>query len=196
MTFFRKLYLKVVNLSKHQHAPYYLAGVSFVESSFFPIPPDVMLIPMIIAKPLKAWQYAVITTIGSIVGGLLGYVIGYYFFELLGEPFIALLGYQSAYLKVIAWFNNYGFYALLIAGFTPIPYKLFTIAGGAAQMLLFPFIVASIIGRGLRFFLVAGLLRYFGVKFERVVLKYIDIIAWSALLLIAVLCVTFWIIKT
>jgi len=187
MTFFRHLYLKVVNLSKHHHAPYYLAGVSFVESSFFPIPPDVILIPMVLGKPLKAWQYATITTISSILGGLLGYAIGYYFFELIGEPMVKALGYQVAYLRVVEWFSHYGFYALLIAGFTPIPYKLFTIASGAAQMLLFPFIIASVIGRGCRFFLVAGLLRYFGMKVEKVILKYIDIIAWSSLAIVMVI---------
>ncbi len=126
MRIFRHLYDKVLNWSHHRHAPYYLAGVSFAESSFFPIPPDVMLIPMVLSKPFKAWNFATITTISSILGGILGYLIGYYGFELLGEPLVKAFGYEESYARIVSWFAHYGFWAVLLAGFTPIPYKMFT----------------------------------------------------------------------
>lgn len=187
MSLFRWLYDKVLNWSKHRHAPYYLAGVSFVESSVFPIPPDVMLIPMVLSRPLRAWEYALITTIASILGGLLGYAIGYFAFEMLGEPIIQTLNYQEGYSRVVNWFEHYGYLAVFCAGFTPIPYKLFTIAAGASQMPLLPFFIASLFGRGLRFFLVAGVVRQFGKKIEPAIIKYIDLIGWATLAIILIL---------
>jgi membrane protein YqaA with SNARE-associated domain len=181
---FRRLYDKVLSWSTHRHAPYYLAGVSFVESSVFPIPPDVMLIPMVLSKPLKAWEYAVITTIASIFGGILGYVLGLCAFELIGEPMLQAFGYQQAYLKVVKWFEHYGFLAVFIAGFTPIPYKLFTIAAGASQMSLLPFIIASIFGRTIRFFVVVWVIKGLGKRLEPLIIEYIDIIVWAGLGLI------------
>ncbi len=164
-----------------------------MESSVFPIPPDVMLIPMVLSKPLKAWEYAAITTIASIFGGVLGYSIGFFAFEMIGEPIIQAMGYQAAYLQITQWFKAYGFYAVLLAGFTPIPYKIFTIASGATQMALLPFVMASIVGRGLRFFMVAALVKHFGVKMEPLVVKYIDIMGWLVLglLILAVIIYKF-----
>jgi membrane protein YqaA with SNARE-associated domain len=190
---FRRLYDKVLSWSSHQHAPYYLAGVSFVESSFFPIPPDVMLIPMIMSKPSKIWRYTFITILASVIGGLFGYALGFYAFETIGLPMINALALQSSYEKAVQWFAHYGFIAVLIAGFTPIPYKLFTIAAGVSQMALLPFIVASILGRTLRFLIVAGLVRLLGKRLEPMILKYIEKIGWGmiALLVIGLLLYNF-----
>lgn len=184
MKVFRSIYNRMLKWSSHRHAPYYLAGVSFVESSVFPIPPDVMLIPMVLSHPSKAWRYASITTFASILGGLLGYALGYFAFELIAEPFIQAMGYEEAYQKVVKWFSEYGVIAIILAGFTPIPYKIFTIAAGMSQMALWPFIMGSFIGRGLRFFLVAALVSRFGKKVESVALKYIEIIGWGVLVMV------------
>jgi membrane protein YqaA with SNARE-associated domain len=179
---FRSLYDQMMRWSMHRHAAYYLAGVSFVESSFFPIPPDVMLIPMVLNRPMKAWEYAFVTTLFSILGGLFGYMIGYFAFEWLAEPFIQLMGYGSAYDTVVRWFNDYGIWIIILAGFTPIPYKIFTIAAGMTHMLLWPFIIGSCIGRAMRFFLVAALVSRFGKRVESIALKYIEWIGWFVLL--------------
>ncbi|MCS5711194.1 VTT domain-containing protein [Candidatus Berkiella aquae] len=192
MRIFRHLYDKVLNWSHHRHAPYYLAGVSFAESSFFPIPPDVMLIPMVLSKPLKAWNFATITTISSILGGILGYLIGYYGFELLGEPLVKAFGYEESYARIVSWFAHYGFWAVLLAGFTPIPYKMFTLAAGATQMALFPFVIASILGRGIRFFVVAGIVLYVGKRLEPVIVRYIDAIGWATVLLVVLAGLAYW----
>lgn len=189
---FRYLYEKVLNWSHHRHAPYYLAGVSFAESSFFPIPPDVMLIPMVMSKPHKAWDFAAITTISSILGGILGYLMGYFAFEWLGQPIIQAFGYEEQYQTLVSWFSKYGFIAVVLAGFTPIPYKLFTLAAGATQMALFPFIVGSIVGRGLRFYLVAALIRYLGKRLEPVIVRYIDAIGWASILAVMVAAGLYW----
>lgn len=186
MKLFRSIYDRMLKWSNHRHAPYYLAGVSFVESSFFPIPPDVMLIPMILSRPMKAWEYASITTIASILGGLFGYAIGYFAFELIAQPFILAMGYEDAYLKVVKWFSDYGIAVIILAGFTPIPYKIFTIAAGMSQMALLPFMIGSVIGRGLRFFLVAMLVSRFGKRVEAVVLRYIEIIGWVVLMMVII----------
>lgn len=189
---FRYLYDKVLNWSHHRHAPYYLAGVSFAESSFFPIPPDIMLIPMVMSKPEKAWDFAAITTISSILGGILGYLIGYFAFEWLGQPLIQAFGYEEQYHTLVSWFAKYGFIAVVLAGFTPIPYKLFTLAAGATQMALLPFIVGSIVGRGLRFYLVAALIRYLGKRLEPMIVRYMDAIGWGTILVTAVAAGIYW----
>jgi membrane protein YqaA with SNARE-associated domain len=183
MSFFTRLYQKTLALSSHHRAPYYLAGVSFVESSFFPIPPDVMLIPMVLSRPLKAWQFAFITTIGSILGGLFGYLLGYYAFHLFGEPLIATFHYEVLYERVVQWFDSYGFLAVCVAGFTPIPYKLFTLGAGATHMNLLGFLIASFLGRGLRFYLVVALVKTVGKKVESMVIRYMEWIGWSTVAL-------------
>lgn len=186
MSIFTRLYHKTLSLSGHNHAPYYLAGVSFIESSFFPIPPDVMLIPMVLSRPLKAWQFALITTLGSILGGLFGYALGFFAFEWFGEPLIAAFHYEALYERVEHWFDSYGFLAVCVAGFTPIPYKLFTLGAGAMQMNLMGFLVASIIGRGLRFFLVVGIVKTLGKKVEPMIIKYMEWIGWITVVLVTV----------
>jgi membrane protein YqaA with SNARE-associated domain len=143
-------------------APHALFWVAFIESSIFPIPPDVMLIPMALAQRLKAWWFATIATIGSVLGGIAGYAIGYFLFEYIGQPILQFYGYADRFETVAGWFNEWGVWILIIKGMTPFPYKVLTILAGAAHMNLVAFIVASIIARAMRFYLVAGLLYYFG----------------------------------
>lgn len=178
MKLFSWLYNRVLDWSRHRHAPRYLAGLSFAESSFFPIPPDVMLAPMTLANPAKAWNFASLTTVASVLGGVLGYLIGMFAFELI-EPLLRDAGYYPKYLQVRGWFDEWGFWAIFLAGFSPIPYKLFTISAGVISMALLPFILASAIGRGARFFMVAGLMAWGGERMEATLHKYVDRIGWA-----------------
>lgn len=183
MKIFSPLYDRVMQWARHRHAVRYLAGLSFAESSFFPIPPDVMLAPMTLATPAKAWRFAALTTIASVLGGLLGYLIGFFAFDLV-EPLLQGGGYYPKYLEAKAWFDEWGFWAIFIAGFSPIPYKVFTITAGVISMALLPFLLASVIGRGSRFFLVAALMAWGGEKMEDALKKYIDLIGWLMVLLV------------
>ncbi|MCU7940295.1 MAG: DedA family protein [gamma proteobacterium symbiont of Bathyaustriella thionipta] len=183
MKFFSKLYDKVMKWSRHPHAERYLAGLSFAESSFFPIPPDVMLAPMALAKTDKALRFALITTIASVAGGILGYGIGLWFFDLI-QPLVSEGGrWEQHYLLTREWFLEWGFWAIFIAGFSPIPYKVFTITAGAIGMLFLPFVIASAIGRGARFFLVASLMKWGGKDMELKLKQYIDILGWFLIIL-------------
>lgn len=186
MALFSHLYTRVMRWSAHRHATYYLFGLSFAEASFFPLPPDVMLAPMALGKPRHAWRYALLTTLGSVLGGLLGYVIGYFAFELV-QPLLHRAGYWERYLEVHHWFNTWGFWAVFLAGVSPIPYKLFTITAGVVSMALVPFILASTIGRGVRFFLVAGLMRWGGTRMDEMLRRYIERIGWALVLAAVVL---------
>ncbi|MCW8825371.1 MAG: DedA family protein [Gammaproteobacteria bacterium] len=185
MKLFSALYDKVLRWAKHPHAERYLATLSFAESSFFPIPPDVMLIPMVLARPKKGWWLASLTTLFSVVGGVAGYLIGLWGFELV-EPLIHQAGYWERFQQVLAWFGKWGIWIIFIAGFSPIPYKLFTISAGMLQMMFIPFIIASIIGRGARFFLVAGLILWGGEEMEHKLRSYIDRIGWLMVVLIVI----------
>ncbi|HYH70466.1 MAG TPA: YqaA family protein [Methyloceanibacter sp.] len=158
----RRLYDWTMELAAHRSAPWALAGVSFIESSVFPIPPDVMLIPMVLAERRKAWFYATLCTVASVVGGAFGYFIGYFLFEAVGEPILRLYGYQEAFHDFAARYNDWGAWIVFMAGVTPFPYKVITIASGATQLNFFVFMLASVAARGLRFFVVAGLLYWFG----------------------------------
>lgn len=186
MRLFSPLYDRVMRWSKHRHAPRYLAGLSFAESSFFPIPPDVMLAPMTLATPSRAWYFAALTTIASVVGGVLGYFIGLFAFEMI-EPLLQDAGYYPKYLQAKSWFEEWGFWAIFLAGFSPIPYKVFTITAGVISMAMFPFVLASLIGRGARFFLVAGLMAWGGERMEDALRKYIDRIGWATVLAVVVI---------
>ncbi len=152
----------LMRLSASKQAPTALAAVSFAESSFFPIPPDVMLVPMVLADRAKAWWFATIATVASVLGGLAGYAIGYYLLELVGKPILAFYGGSGGLDAFNQTFAQYGFWILITKGATPIPYKVMTIAAGVAHMDLATFIGASIVARAMRFFMVAGLLYYFG----------------------------------
>ena len=180
-----------MHLSKHKRAPLFLFLVSFSESSFFLVPPDVLLAPMCLAHRKKSFHFAALTTIASVLGGLFGYLIGYFAFNLI-EPYV-MSHYGDAYQTTIQWFETYGFWAILIAGFTPIPYKIFTIAGGVAHMAIVPFIAGSLIGRGSRFFLLASLIYFFGNKIDALIKKIIDRISWLILIIVSIyLCIRFF----
>lgn len=192
MRIFSRLYDWVIQLARHPKAEAWLGGLSFAESSFFPVPPDVMLAPMCLARRERAWRLATITTVASVLGGLLGYVIGYFVIDA-ALPWVEKVGYLPAYERAVAWFHDYGFWAILIAGFTPIPYKIFTVAAGAMLLPLPVFVIGSVLGRGGRFFLVAWFCRAFGPVFETRLLRYIDLIGWSMLaLLVAGLGLWWW----
>ncbi len=182
MRLFSALYEKAMVWAAHRHAPWYLGGLSFAESSFFPIPPDVMLAPMSLARTDRAWWYAGLTTATSVLGGLFGYLIGMLAIDAV-LPLIADAGYGARYEQAIAWFGAWGVWVVFIAGFSPIPYKLFTIAAGASAMALLPFALASLVGRGTRFFLVAGLMRWGGAPMEKILRTYIDRLGWLVIFL-------------
>lgn len=185
MRIFGPIYDWVLRLARHRHAEKWLAGLSFAESSFFPIPPDVMLAPMTLARPNRGWWLATVTTVASVLGGLLGYAIGWLGFDLV-EPWIVELGYMHAFETATDWFSRYGFWAILVAGFSPVPYKIFTIAAGTLQMLLPGFVLASLLGRGGRFFLVAGVLIIGGPRMEEHLRRNIDMIGWVTFVLLVV----------
>ena len=158
----QRLYNKTMALADHPHALWWLAFVSFIESSVFPIPPDVLMIPMILARPSRAWVIAGVALVASVLGGLLGYAIGAFFYESIGQPILQSLGKAHAVEEFNARFNDLGFWAVLGAGMTPFPYKVITIMSGWTGMPLGTFVATSILARGLRFFVVAGLLRVYG----------------------------------
>jgi membrane protein YqaA with SNARE-associated domain len=158
----RRLYDWTMSLASGPRAPYALGAVSFAESSFFPIPPDILLIPMVIARRAKAFSYALLCTITSVIGGAAGYAIGALLFVQLAEPILSFYGYLDKFETFRANFNDYGAWIVFIAGVTPFPYKVITIASGATGLSLPVFMVASVLARGLRFFVVAGLLYLFG----------------------------------
>lgn len=188
MNLFLPLYERVLGWSRHRHAERYLAALSFAESSFFPIPVDVMLAPMCFAERQKAWRLAAVATVFSVLGGLGGYAIGYLSFEAI-EPWLRESHYWSAYQTSRQWFDSYGLFAVFIAGFSPIPYKVFTIAAGVVVLNPFGFFVASLVGRGARFFLVAGLIVLGGDKLESQVTRFIELLGWLAVALVALLIV-------
>lgn len=183
---FAWIYDKVLLWSKHPKAPWYLGGVSFAESSFFPIPPDVMLAPMTLARPERWLSLALITTLASVAGGMLGYVIGVFGIEQI-TPLLVQWGYLDGLERARSWFAEYGFWAVFIAGFSPIPYKVFTIAAGATGMLFPVFLAASAVGRGARFFLVAGLVRWGGAPFEARIRQHIDLLGILAIIAVVAL---------
>ena len=173
---FKSLYKKCLDLAAHKSSKYYLAVVSFIESSFFPIPPDVMIIPMVISRKTDFIKIFIIATLFSVFGGILGYFIGVFFFDI-GMEIMSFYGYEDRLLKLkINLISSEGFYAwfgiLFLAGFTPLPYKVFTIASGLIGFNIFAFIVISLISRGLRFFIISYLSYKFGDYFTEFMNKY------------------------
>jgi membrane protein YqaA with SNARE-associated domain len=158
----RNLYARTLALAASPRAQLWLAVVAFAEASCFPIPPDALLIPMALARPREAWRFAAICTVASVTGGALGYFIGYAVFDQLAQPLIRFYGYSDRFAAFQALYAQYGLWVILIKGLTPIPYKIVTIASGAAHFNFWVFMAASIATRGMRFFLVAALLRAFG----------------------------------
>ncbi len=194
MKFFSYLYDKTIFWSGHRHARYYLAGVSFIESCFFPIPPDVMLISMGLAAPNRSWYYAFIATLFSVAGGIVGYFIGMYGI-LLVEPYIISSSFSSHYYHLRGWLDNSGLGVVILAGFTPIPYKIFTITAGAMHISFWKFIVGSLIGRGTRFFMVSGVLFYAGQGLEKHLRRYIDLVGCVMLLVVIIAgCLYKWVL--
>ena len=158
----RRIYDWTMTLAARPNALPALGVVSFIESSFFPIPPDAMMLPMVLARPDRAWTIALVATVASVVGGIAGYAIGYYLFETIGRSVIELYGYHDGFEAFRAAYAEWGLWIILVKGMTPIPYKIVTIASGAAAFDFPLFVIASIATRGARFFLVAALLKYFG----------------------------------
>jgi len=158
----RRMYQRVMALAASPNAAWWLALIAFAEASFFPIPPDALLVPMALAKPRTAWRFAAICTVASVAGGALGYLIGFAVFDQIAQPILRLYGYGAAYAAFQAKFQEYGLWIILIKGLTPIPYKIVTIAAGAARFDFALFMLASVLTRGSRFFLVATLLHFYG----------------------------------
>jgi membrane protein YqaA with SNARE-associated domain len=157
-----RLYMRTLALAASPRAGWWLFGIAFAEASFFPIPPDALLIPMALARPDRAWRLAAICLAGSVIGGALGYLIGYAVFDQLARPLIELYGYGDRFAAFQALYARWGLWLILVKGLTPIPYKIVTIASGAAGFNFWMFMAASVITRGARFFIVAALLRYYG----------------------------------
>ncbi len=185
MNLLRKLYDWTLEKSKDPKAPWFLAIISFSESSFFPIPPDIILIPMIIAKRAKAWFFAFICTISSVFGGVAGYLIGYFFYLTIGEFIIEFYSYQSEYSdfqtkyegEIWLWF-------VFFAGLTPFPFKIITIASGALKINMISFITIALVSRGLRFYLVATLLKFFGNYIKDYIDKYFNLLTFIFFILL------------
>jgi membrane protein YqaA with SNARE-associated domain len=180
-----KVYDKVIHWAEHKFAVYYLALLSFAEASFFPIPTDVMLAPMVLARLEKAWWFAFISTVFSVLGGAAGYLIGLYAFDFI-EPYIHQFGYWEKFELTQQWFAEDGVWVIFIAGFSPIPFKVFTIAAGVIGMAFLPFTIAAFIGRGARYYLVAGLIKWGGKRMESVLKKYMDVIGVIVLVIIVI----------
>ena len=190
--FVRKIYDSVFHLSKENGAIYWLFAIAFIESSFFPIPPDVMLIPMILAAPKKAWSIAGVATVGSVIGAYLGYAIGFYFFQLIAKPLLNFYDCLEKFNSFKDLYNQYGAWVVFGAGITPFPYKIITIASGVVHMNLIVFTIASIIARGMRFFLVAWLLKKYGETMREFIEKNLG---WLSILFLLLLIGGFAVIK-
>ncbi len=187
---FKRLYRWILSLSESRHAPFALAAVAFAESSFFPIPPDVILIPMSLAKPQKALRYAAIATVASVVGGMLGYAIGALLYETLGQWLIHLYGYAEKMAALKESYAHWGALIILLKGLTPIPYKLVTIVSGLLGYNFAIFIALSIITRGARFFLLAGALNWFGDSLRAALERHFALFLG---LIVVVIIAGFWI---
>ncbi len=192
MKLFAHLYDRVLLWYRHRHAVRFLVVNSFVESVFWPIPPDVMLAPMCLAKPEKAWHYALLASLASALGGLAGYLLGFWLFDVAVMPMIETFGYQSQLAMIQVWFARWDFWVVFLAGFSPIPYKLFTVTAGMMHMAVVPFMIASIISRSARFFLVAALMKWGGAGMEQKLRQYIDLIGW---LCVVAAVVAYFVIK-
>ncbi len=167
----KRLYGRMMELSAHRHAVWALAAISFIESSVFPIPPDVILIPMVLAARDKAWKLALVCTVASVIGGMAGYGIGYFLFESIGRPIVDFYGYGAKFAAFQETYNQWGAWIVAAAGLTPFPYKVITIASGVTALNPLTFIIASAVSRGVRFFIVAALLWKFGAPIRTFIEK-------------------------
>lgn len=180
----RKLYDRVIELATHRTAPAWLAVISFLESSFFPVPPDVLLVPMAVSARRRAFRFALICTVASVAGALLGYAIGFLFWESLGQPVIAFYGYEEEFARFSEGFLEYGALIVFFFGITFFPYKVITIASGVVALDLFVFIAASITARGLRFFIEAAILWKWGEAAQRFVEDRLALVVSAATILL------------
>jgi len=183
---------KLLQLARGKNALRVLFGVSFIESSIFPIPPDVMLIPMVLAKPERAWSIAAVCTLGSVLGGIFGYAIGWFAFDSIGQPVLEMYGKVQSYEVFKTWFEHWGFWAALGAGFTPFPYKVITITSGVVHLNFIIFLLASVLARSARFFLVAAVIRFAGDQARAQIEKHFGLITIA---IFAVLGALFALIK-
>lgn len=172
----RRMYDWMMRMAGSDKAPHALFVVSFIESSFFPIPPDVMLVPMVLANRAKAWWFAIVATIGSVIGGAAGYAIGYFLWDSVGLPILQFYGKSEGFSQFAQWFNEWGVWILIIKGMTPFPYKVLTITAGVTHMPFLEFMLASVIARAMRFFLVAGLLYWFGEPIRDFIEKRLSLV--------------------
>ena len=184
----KNLYNKTMVLAGHQQAIFLLGAVSFIEASFFPIPPDVMLIPMVLMNPSRAWLFALVATAFSVLGGIFGYIIGTFSYEYIAEPLLYLLGKEAEMINFSNKYNEIGFWAVITAGISPIPYKVVTIMSGATNLNFAVFLGASLASRGLRFFVVAGLLHFYGHAIRDFIERYLN---WVFMLFVILLIVGF-----
>lgn len=180
MKVFQPWFDRAIIWARHRHAPWLLTFLSFIEAIFFPVPPELMLLPMCVAQPRRGFFYAGLSLLGSILGMFVGYAIGYYALDL-AMPFIEKMGYAGEFDNIKQQAADNGFWLLLLAGFTPVPFKIFTLASGAVGMPLLPFFLGATIGRGKRVFLVALAIRLGGEKAETTLRRYIEPIGWLAL---------------
>ena len=180
----RRLYDWAMGIAGHRHATPWLAFISFIESMIFPIPPDVMLMPMCLAERKKAFFYALVCTIASVLGGLGGYMLGYLFYEGLGQKIVALYGYEEPFTRFQNYYKEWGVWIVLLGGLTPFPYKVITIASGVVGLNLWLFMLVSVIARSSRFFLVAALLWFFGEKIRIFIEKYLGLLTLLFFLLL------------
>jgi membrane protein YqaA with SNARE-associated domain len=187
----QRLYDRVIAWSSHRRAPAILTLLSFAESSFFPVPPDVMLAPMCLARPSKCWRFAAICTLSSVLGGLFGYLLGRWAFSLI-EPWLLASSYAGMFHYAVDAFRNWGVIYILVAGFTPIPYKVFTVSAGVVGMPFLPFVLGSAVGRGGRFFLVAGIIRVMGDQAAVKLRAWVDTAGWIMLLLVLLGFLVWW----
>ena len=183
MKIFEPLFERAIIWARHKNAPALLTFLSFIEAIFFPVPPELMLAPMCVAQPKRGFYYASLSLLGSMAGMFIGYAIGYYAIEL-AMPFIEKMGYAAQFDSIKKEAADNGFWLLLIAGFTPVPFKIFTLASGAVGMPLLPFFFGGAIGRGKRVFLVAGVIRLGGEKAEAALRRHIEPVGWGACVLL------------
>ena len=184
----KNLYNKTMALAGHPQAIFLLGAVSFIEASFFPIPPDVMLIPMVLMNPSRAWLFALVATAFSVLGGVFGYIIGTFSYEHIAEPLLYSLGKEAEMANFINKYNEIGFWAVITAGISPIPYKVVTIMSGATNLNFAVFLGASMASRGVRFFVVAGLLHFYGHEIRDFIERYLN---WVFMLFVILLVIGF-----